>query len=122
MGIMLVVVVFYDDVVIVVYIGDLCMYCFCNGEFFQVIKDYFLLQEQIDSGMIMLEQVWYLNNCNFVMWVFGVDLVVVIEIYEYLVEFGDIYLLCLDGFNDMVEDEEIGMMLEVFGVNFKLCV
>jgi len=33
---------------------------------------------------------------------------------------GDIYLLCSDGLNDMVEDEEIGLTLQALGSNLAL--
>lgn len=121
MGTTLVAAVFHDDAVTVAHIGDSRMYRFRNGEFSVVTKDHSLLQEQIDSGMITPEQARHSNNRNLVTRALGVDSTVVTEIHEYAVEPGDIYLLCSDGLNDMVEDEEIGMTLEALGVNLKLC-
>ncbi|MDP1652164.1 MAG: hypothetical protein Q8L56_05510 [Rhodocyclaceae bacterium] len=40
---------------------------------------------------------------------------------EYDVLPGDIYLLCSDGLNDMMEDGEIAMTLSALSVNLPLC-
>ncbi|MHB1358882.1 MAG: PP2C family protein-serine/threonine phosphatase [Rhodocyclaceae bacterium] len=40
---------------------------------------------------------------------------------EYDVLPGDIYLLCSDGLNDMMKDEEIVMTLSALSVNLPLC-
>jgi serine/threonine protein phosphatase PrpC len=121
MGTTLVAAVFHDDAVTVGHIGDSRMYRFRNGVFSQVTKDHSLLQEQIDSGMITPEQARHSQNRNLVTRALGVDASVETEIHEYAVEPGDIYLLCSDGLNDMVEDDEIGMTLEALGANLKLC-
>ena len=121
MGTTLVAAVFHDDAVTVAHIGDSRMYRFRNGVFSVVTKDHSLLQEQIDSGMITPEQARHSQNRNLVTRALGVDAAVETEIHEYAVEPGDIYLLCSDGLNDMVEDEEIGLTLEALGANLKLC-
>lgn len=121
MGTTLVAAVFHDDAMTVAHIGDSRMYRFRNGVFSQVTKDHSLLQEQIDSGMITPEQARHSQNRNLVTRALGVDAAVETEIHEYAVEVGDIYLLCSDGLNDMVEDDEIGMTLEALGANLQLC-
>ena len=42
------------------------------------------------------------------------------EIRSYPVLPGDIFLLCSDGLNDMVEDEEIGLTLQTLSANLEL--
>jgi protein phosphatase len=121
MGTTLVAAVFHDDVVTVAHIGDSRLYRFRNGELSAITKDHSLLQEQIDSGMITPEQARHSQNRNLVTRALGVDPRVETEIHDYAVEPGDIYLLCSDGLNDMVEDDEIEMTLEALGVNLKLC-
>jgi protein phosphatase len=79
------------------------------------------LQEQIDSGMITPEQARHSQNKNLVTKALGIDPAVDAEIHDYDVEPGDIYLLCSDGLNDMVEDEEIGMTLQALSANLELC-
>jgi protein phosphatase len=121
MGTTLVAAVFHDNAVTVAHIGDSRMYRLRDGVFSQVTKDHSLLQEQIDSGMITPEQARHSQNKNLVTRALGVDATVETEIHEYPVLPDDLFLLCSDGLNDMVEDDEIGMTLEALGANLNLC-
>ena len=40
-----------------------------------------------------------------------------VEVQEYAVEPGDIYLLCSDGLPDMVEDEDIHLTIRTFNAS-----
>jgi protein phosphatase len=48
---------------------------------------------------------------NLVTRALGVDDTVMLELNEYAVEVGDLYLLCSDGLSDMLEDEAIAKIL-----------
>ena len=121
MGTTLVTAVFHDDHVTVAHIGDSRMYRLRGETMSQVTKDHSLLQEQIDSGLITPEQARTSQNKNLVTRALGIDLLVDPEIHEYAVEPGDIYLLCSDGLNDMVPDDEIEMTLQMLSANLELC-
>ena len=120
MGTTLVVCLFYDNRVLVAHLGDSRLYLQREGRFKQVTRDHSLLQEQIDSGIITVEQAKKAAHKNLVTKALGIDPVVEPEIHEYATKPGDIYLLCSDGLCDMVEDEDIGMTLEALGSNLKL--
>lgn len=120
MGTTLVVCLFYDNRVLVAHLGDSRLYLLREGRFRQVTRDHSLLQEQIDSGIITVEQAKRAAHKNLVTRALGIDPVVEPEIHEYPVKPGDLYLLCSDGLCDMVEDEDIGMTLEALGANLKL--
>jgi protein phosphatase len=120
MGTTLVVCLFYDNRVLVAHLGDSRLYLQREGKFRQVTRDHSLLQEQIDSGIITVEQAKKAAHKNLVTKALGIDPVVEPEIHEYATKPGDIYLLCSDGLCDMVEDEDIGMTLEALGSNLKL--
>lgn len=121
MGTTLVMALFHDDKMTVAHIGDSRLYR-CRGEDFgQVTRDHSLLQEQMDSGMITAEEARHSQNKNLVTRALGVDPSVKPEIHDYDVQPGDIYLLCSDGLNDMVEDEEIAMTLQMLSANLELC-
>ena len=121
MGTTLVMAVFHDDKATVAHIGDSRLYRLRGGELSQVTRDHSLLQEQIDSGLITAEQARHSQNKNLVTRALGVDPSVEPEIHDYDVQPGDIYLLCSDGLNDMVEDDEIGMTLQMLSANLELC-
>lgn len=120
MGTTLVMAWFYDNLVTVAHIGDSRLYRLRGTEFQQITRDHSLLQEQIDSGMITPEEARFSQNKNLVTRALGVDPEVEADIHDYDVEAGDIYLLCSDGLNDMVEDEEISLTLQMLSANLPL--
>jgi protein phosphatase len=111
---------FYDNRVVVGHVGDSRMYRL-RGEMLQTItRDHSLLQEQIDGGMISVEDARLSKNKNLVTRAVGIDAEVVPEIHVHDVLVGDIYLLCSDGLNDMVEDEDIQSTLYAMQGNLPL--
>ena len=120
MGTTLVLALFADNVVTVAHIGDSRLYRLRGEEFVRVTRDHSLLQEQLDSGMLTPEQARLSMNKNLVTRALGVDPEVEPEIRSYPVLPGDIFLLCSDGLNDMVEDEEIGLTLQTLSANLEL--
>jgi len=120
MGTTLVMAVFYDNAITVAHIGDSRLYRLRGEEFRQITRDHSLLQEQIDSGMLTVEQARNSQNKNLVTRAVGVDPSVEPEIHEYATLPGDIYLLCSDGLNDMVEDDEIGTTIGMLSANLEL--
>lgn len=120
MGTTLVAAMFYDNTMTVAHIGDSRLYRLRGDDFRALTRDHSLLQEQIDSGMITPEEARRSLNKNLVTRALGVDPVVEPEIHDYEVLPGDIYLLCSDGLNDMVDDEEIALTLQALGANLEL--
>ncbi len=120
MGTTLVVCLFYDDFVTVGHVGDSRLYRLRDDIFEQVTRDHSLLQEQIDSGLISKEDARSSNNRNLVTRAVGIDPDVETEIHTYDVHGGDIFVLCSDGLNDMIEDEEIQMTLIALRSNLEL--
>ncbi len=120
MGTTLVMALFHDNLMTVAHIGDSRLYRLRGEAFQQITRDHSLLQEQIDSGMISVEEARHSQNRNLVTRALGVDPVVEPEIRDYDTMPGDIYLLCSDGLNDMVEDEEISLTLQALAANLDL--
>ena len=120
MGTTLVVCLFYDNRVLVAHLGDSRLYRMREGEFTQLTRDHSLLQEQVDSGLITLEQAKYAQHKNLVTKALGIDPTVEPEMREYGTKRGDMYLLCSDGLCDMVSDEDMGLTLQALGANLKL--
>ncbi|MSQ19767.1 MAG: Stp1/IreP family PP2C-type Ser/Thr phosphatase [Betaproteobacteria bacterium] len=120
MGTTLVTALFYNNGVTFAHIGDSRGYRLRDGTLTQVTKDHSLLQEQIDNGLITSERARYSNHKNLVTRALGIDQEVDAEITQCEALPGDIYLLCSDGLNDMVPDEDIGMTMQALSANLKL--
>lgn len=120
MGTTIVTALFYDDRVAVAHVGDSRMYRLRNEVLDAITRDHSLLQEQIDSGMISKDDARLSKNKNLVTRAVGIDADVEPELHVHDVQAGDLYLLCSDGLNDMVEDEDIGMTLQMLQNNLPL--
>ena len=112
MGTTLVLGVFRDQRLIVGHIGDSRCYRWRGTELLQITKDHSLLQEQIDAGLLTAAQAATAPNRNLVTRALGVEAVALLELKEYQVEPGDIYLMCSDGLSDMVPDAAIAAILQ----------
>jgi protein phosphatase len=121
MGTTLVAAMFYPAGMTVAHIGDSRLYRLRGEEFRQVTRDHSLLQEQIESGLLSREQARFAQNKNLVTRALGVDPRVEAEIRDYDTQAGDLYLLCSDGLNDMVDDQDIAMTLRSLSDNLELC-
>ncbi|MFA6920695.1 MAG: Stp1/IreP family PP2C-type Ser/Thr phosphatase [Gallionella sp.] len=120
MGTTIVSALFYDNRVVAGHVGDSRLYRL-RGEILDVItRDHSLLQEQIDCGMISVENARHSQNKNLVTRAVGIDAEVQPEIHLHDVQVGDIYLLCSDGLNDMVEDDDIQSILYAMQGNLPL--
>lgn len=111
MGTTLVAALFFDNRVVIGHIGDSRTYRLRGEQLTQMTRDHSLLQEQIDSGMISREEARQSMHKNLVTRALGIDPEVDAEIHVHDVRPEDIYLLCSDGLNDMVEDEDIRLTL-----------
>jgi PPM family protein phosphatase len=120
MGTTLVLALFYNNRVTVAHIGDSRLYRLRGDQFEQVTRDHSLLQEQIDSGMITREDARHSHNKNLVTRALGVEPEVEIEVHEYPVLPGDLFLLCSDGLNDMVTDDDIQLTVGLMGANLEM--
>jgi protein phosphatase len=111
MGTTLVVAVFLHDRLILGHIGDSRCYRWRRGALTQITHDHSLLQEQLDAGLITPEQAAGSANRNLVTRAVGIESAITLEVNEYPVEPGDLYLMCSDGLTDMVGDADIAAVL-----------
>jgi protein phosphatase len=111
---------FYDNRVAVAHVGDSRMYRLRDGMLEAITRDHSLLQEQIDGGVISIEDARLSKNKNLVTRAVGIDAKVASEIHVHDVLIGDIYLFCSDGLNDMMEDEDIQSVVYAMQGNLPL--
>lgn len=111
MGTTLVMAVFHEDRIVVGHVGDSRCYLFRAGQLIQLTRDHSLLQEQLDAGLITPAEAAVSQQKNLVTRAMGVEDRVILEVRDYHVQPGDLYLLCSDGLTDMVVDEHIAQLL-----------
>ena len=117
MGTTVVAALFYDNKVTVAHVGDSRLYRVRGPEIEQVTLDHSLLQELVDRGFYSPEEAQRASNKNYVTRALGVETQVDVEMQEYPVQKGDVYLLCSDGLSDMIGDDDMVVTVNTFGNN-----
>ena len=111
MGTTLVVMLFYDNRFTVAHVGDSRLYRLRRGDLEQVTVDHSLIQELIDRGFYTPQEARRSANRNIVTRALGIAPEVEYDLQEEVAIQGDIFLLCSDGLNDMLEDQDIAALI-----------
>ena len=117
MGTTVVVGLFHNNILSIAHVGDSRLYRLRNNELQQITKDHSLIQELIDRGLYTPEEAHANTPKNLVTRAMGIEADVDVDLVEESVLPDDIYLLCSDGLNDMVKDEEIHLTLSKYSAN-----
>ncbi len=117
MGTTIVAAMFSNGRVTLAHVGDSRIYRFREDELKQVTSDHSLVQELIDRGFFTPEEAQANTPKNLVTRALGIDEHVEVDVQEMETRPGDIYLLCSDGLNDMITDEEIRLTLSKYSAN-----
>ncbi len=112
MGTTLVMAVLRDGVAVIGHVGDSRAYRWREGRLVQLTRDHSLLQEQLDIGLITAAEAAVSSNRNLVTRALGVEDTVLLELTDAPVAPGDVLLLCSDGLNDMLGDDDIAALLD----------
>ncbi len=120
MGTTVVLIQFHGARATIAHVGDSRLYRWRRGYFEQLTYDHSLLQEQVDQGMTSFLEARYSHNRNLVTRALGGAEDVEMDIREIDVLPGDIYLLCSDGLNDMVDDFNIELAVNELQANLPL--
>ena len=113
MGTTLVVALFQGDKLSIAHVGDSRAYRMRGSTLVQLTRDHSFLQEQIDAGILTLEQARISQNRNLVTRAVGVGSALDVELHDHALQPGDLYLLCSDGLTDMIGNEEIREVLSM---------
>lgn len=122
MGTTIVLILFHHDLATIAHVGDSRLYRLRDSRLELLTHDHSLLQQQVEMGLISTEDAKVSHNRNLVSRALGVAAEIRIEISEHPVQANDIYLLCSDGLNDMVDDADIALALGELRGNLPLCV
>ncbi|NEX60686.1 Stp1/IreP family PP2C-type Ser/Thr phosphatase [Noviherbaspirillum galbum] len=117
MGTTLVVAVVQPGNLTIAHVGDSRAYRLRSDNLLQLTRDHSLLQEQIDAGLLTVEQARYAANRNLVTRAVGVDSMMEAEVHVHAMQAGDLYLLCSDGLSDMLDDNAILAILKQHGTD-----
>ena len=120
MGTTIVVILFHQSSVTIAHIGDSRLYRLRQGRLQLLTHDHSLLQHQVETGLISVEDAKVSHNRNLVSRALGVDAEIKVEISEHDVHSDDVYLLCSDGLNDMVDDADIELAINELQANLPL--
>lgn len=111
MGTTIVVATFNDNTLTVAHVGDSRLYRYRHGVLSQVTEDHSMVQELLRRGLMTPDEARTSQNRNLVTRALGIDPMVEVDIVQQPFEDGDLYLLCSDGLNDVLLDEEIAGIL-----------
>jgi len=117
MGTTVVSTLFHDNRIVIAHVGDSRIYRFKNNKLTQLTVDHSLMQELIDRGFYTPEEAAENTPKNLVTRALGIEQSVQVDVRHEAAEPGDVYLLCSDGLNDMVDDEEIRLTLSKYSAN-----
>jgi protein phosphatase len=96
-----------SDALVVCHVGDSRAYRFRGGELSLLTDDHSWVHEQVTAGFLSEEAARSHPLKNVVTQALGGSAEPKVDIHEIEVEDGDLYLLCSDGLNSMLTDEEI---------------
>jgi len=119
MGSTVVVAVFYDDKLCIGHVGDSRLYRCRHGELVQITQDHSVIQELVSRGLLTIEEAQQTVGKNLVTRALGVEAEVAADVAERPLEESDLYLLCSDGLNDMLSDEQIRTILVEHGADLQ---
>lgn len=119
MGTTVVAVVLSADQLIAAHVGDSRLYRWRAGKFERLTKDHSLVQLHVDQGLLTEEEARQSSQKNILLQVLGSDKMPIISTAVHELAEGDRYLLCSDGLNDLLSDQEIGTLLGNSWLNLK---
>lgn len=120
MGTTLTLAVFHEDRISIAHVGDSRLYRLRYDRLEQLTVDHSLLRGQVAAGLIDSGDARLSHNRNLVTRALGKEETVEVDVREEDVLPGDVYLLCSDGLNDMVEDADIELALRELQANLPL--
>jgi len=120
MGSTLALLLLKNNHVTLAHIGDSRIYRLRANRLELLTHDHSLLQEQIDQGILSAEAAATSHNRHLVTRGLGLQAEVEVALDACEALPGDIYLLCSDGLNDMVDNADIELVLNSLQANLPL--
>jgi protein phosphatase len=120
MGTTLALALFHEDRVVLGHVGDSRVYRLRAGRLQLLTRDDSLLQDQVEAGLISAADAGESHNRHLVTRALGIRETVPAHLREEQVRPGDVYVLCTDGLNDLVDDTDIELIVAALRGNLPL--
>lgn len=120
MGTTLAVALFHAGGVAIAHVGDSRIYRLRAGRLALLTRDDSLLRQQVETGLIGASDVADSHNRAFVTQALGTAEAVDAHPRDVDTLPGDVYLLCTDGLNDLVDDDDIELIVHSLAGNLAL--
>ncbi|MGL5694994.1 MAG: PP2C family protein-serine/threonine phosphatase [Peptostreptococcaceae bacterium] len=95
-----------DDEYIVIHVGDSRIYLICD-KLVQITKDQSFVQREVDRGNISMKEAKTHPNKNVLLECVGITPNVNVLTYRGKIKNDEIYLICSDGFYNMLSEDEL---------------
>lgn len=120
MGTTLVAAVFHDNRIAYAHVGDSRIYRARAGTLTLLTRDDSLLRDQVDLGVISAAEARQSHNRSLVTRALGIEATVSAHLAQEPALPGDVYVLCSDGLNDLVDDADIELIVDKLAANLPL--
>jgi len=101
------VLVFSDENYLIGHVGDSRTYLYRQGELKQLTRDHSLVQDQVDQGLMNLEEARGHSLRNVILRAVGVEETLAVDLIRGKSFLGDFFLLCSDGLTSAVDDQSV---------------
>ncbi|MEW6416108.1 MAG: protein phosphatase 2C domain-containing protein [Pseudomonadota bacterium] len=120
MGSTLALLLLRDNRITLAHVGDSRIYRLRDHRLELMTHDHSLLQAQIDQGVLTAQAAATSHNRHLVTRALGLQADVDVTLDACEAKAGDLYLLCSDGLNDMVDNDDIELALDALQANLPL--
>jgi protein phosphatase len=120
MGTTLALAVFHDNRVTLAHLGDSRIYRVRAGRLQLLTRDDSLLRDQVELGLISPDEAHQSHNRSLVTRALGISDKAEPHIAQEAAAPGDLYLVCSDGLNDLVDDADIELIMTSLQGNLPL--
>jgi serine/threonine protein phosphatase PrpC len=111
----------HDEIAAVAHVGDSRAYRLRDDELVLVTEDHTWVNEQVMAGYLSVDQARSHPLKSVVTRAIGGDRDIAVDLREIEVRDGDLYLLCTDGLNTMLNDQDIHDHLAADGSLEEIC-
>lgn len=120
MGTTLALAIFHGEQVTLLHVGDSRIYRLRNGQLQLLTRDDSLLHDQVELGLIAAEDAGDSHNRHLVTQALGAGEHITVHRLEETLCAGDLFLLCLDGLSDLVEERDIELIMDSLKTSLSL--